>query len=90
MATEEKNVKKEQHRKPQQKKKDKKPKEKRAANARRRVLPIWLRILIVLVLSVLALAIGLMIGYGVLGDGDPLDALSWSTWQQIIDIVTGD
>ncbi|GGF22015.1 hypothetical protein GCM10010954_21060 [Halobacillus andaensis] len=88
MATEEKNVKKKQLR-PQQKK-DKKPKEKRTKSTRRRLLPIWLRILLVLVLSAVALALGLMIGYGIIGDGDPLDALSWSTWQHIIDIVTGE
>ncbi|WP_101842400.1 DNA-directed RNA polymerase subunit beta [Halobacillus sp. Marseille-P3879] len=89
MATEEKNAKKLQPGK-QQRNKDKKPKEKRQVKSRRRILPIWLRIIIVLVLSALALAIGLMIGYGVLGDGDPLDALSWSTWEQIINIVTGE
>lgn len=31
-----------------------------------------------------------MIGYGVLGDGRPLDALKPSTWQHIIDLVEKD
>jgi len=55
---------------------------------RRRLLPIWLRIIIVLVICVVALIIGLMIGYGFIGDGNPSDALKIDTWQHIIDIVT--
>ncbi|WP_173918593.1 DNA-directed RNA polymerase subunit beta [Halobacillus sp. Marseille-Q1614] len=70
-------------------KKEKKPKARQPRAERRRMIPIWLRIVIVLVLSVVALATGLMIGYGVLGDGNPTDALKWSTWQQIIDIMSG-
>ncbi|MGI8316633.1 DNA-directed RNA polymerase subunit beta [Halobacillus mangrovi] len=62
--------------------------EERPRKARRRILPIWLRIIIVLLLSALALVLGLMVGYGVLGDGKPTDALNWETWQHIWDIVT--
>ncbi len=54
---------------------------------RRRIFPIWLRIIVVLLLSVAALIAGLMIGYGVVGDGVPTDALKFETWQHIIDIV---
>jgi len=64
----------------QEKKKNKKP--------RRRVFPIWLRIIVVLLLAVGALTLGLMIGYGVLGGGKALDALKTETWQHVIDIVT--
>lgn len=67
-----------------QKRKQEKRKNKKA---RRRIFPIWLRIIAVLVLSAVALGVGLMIGYGVIGDGNPTDALVWETWQQIIDIV---
>ncbi|MGP4077141.1 DNA-directed RNA polymerase subunit beta [Halobacillus sp. K22] len=62
--------------------------EKTGHKSRIRVLPIWLRIIIVLVLSILALLIGLMVGYGVIGDGNPMEALNWDTWQHIWDIVT--
>ncbi|QHE53772.1 DNA-directed RNA polymerase subunit beta [Pontibacillus sp. HMF3514] len=55
---------------------------------RRRILPIWLRIIIVLVICAVALLAGLMIGYGIIGDGNPTDALKIDTWQHIIDIVT--
>ncbi|WJE15377.1 DNA-directed RNA polymerase subunit beta [Halobacillus sp. ACCC02827] len=68
--------------------KNKPKKEKTTKKPRRRILPIWLRILIVLLLSALALLIGLMVGYGVIGDGDPTDALKVETWQHIWDIVT--
>lgn len=61
--------------------------EKKLLNPNRRVIPIWLRLIIVLSLSALALVLGLMIGYGILGDGAPLDALKKETWQHIIDIV---
>jgi cobalamin biosynthesis Mg chelatase CobN len=52
-----------------------------------RVFPIWLRILIFLALTLLALIAGLMIGYGIIGDGNPIDILKVETWRHIIDIV---
>lgn len=55
--------------------------------ARVRIFPVWLRIILVFILSVAALVAGLMIGYGVIGDGTPTDALKVETWQHIIDIV---
>ena len=54
---------------------------------RRRIFPIWLRIIVVLLFSAVALVAGLMIGYGIVGDGEPTDALKFETWQHIIDIV---
>ncbi|MCM3741641.1 DNA-directed RNA polymerase subunit beta [Oceanobacillus luteolus] len=60
---------------------------KREKSARVRVFPIWLRIIIVTILCAFALVTGLMIGYGVLGDGAPIDALKVETWRHIIDIV---
>ncbi|AXI11217.1 DNA-directed RNA polymerase subunit beta [Oceanobacillus zhaokaii] len=55
---------------------------------RLRIFPIWLRVIIVLILAATALVLGLMIGYGILGDGIPMDVLKKETWQHIIDIVT--
>lgn len=54
-----------------------------------RLLPIWLRIIIVLVLLVVAVYVGLTVGYGYMGEGDPADAIKWSTWQHLIDIMNG-
>lgn len=55
--------------------------------ARRRIFPIWLRLIVILILCVVALIVGLIVGYGILGDGVPSDALKWETWQHIVDIV---
>lgn len=56
---------------------------------RTRVIPIWLRMVIVLVLLLLASICGLVIGFGVIGDGDPTDALKWKTYQHILDLISG-
>jgi len=64
----------------QEKKKRKKP--------RRRIFPIWLRIIVVLILAAGALILGLMIGFAVLGDGEALDVLKMETWEHIVNIVT--
>lgn len=54
-----------------------------------RLFPIWLRIILVLVLLVLAAVLGVMVGYGMIGDGEPSDALKWETWQHILDLMSG-
>nr|WP_245183586.1 DNA-directed RNA polymerase subunit beta [Lentibacillus salicampi] len=68
-------------------KKDRKQEKRKRKKPRRRIFPIWLRIIVVLAISAVALAAGLMVGYGVMGGGNPTDALKWETWQHIIDIV---
>ncbi len=52
-----------------------------------RLLPIWLRLILVVLLLAGSLVFGLMIGYGVIGSGEPGDILKKETWQHIIDIV---
>ncbi|WP_438315059.1 DNA-directed RNA polymerase subunit beta [Sporosarcina sp. FA9] len=54
-----------------------------------RILPIWLRILLVAGLFAGAIALGVTIGYGYMGDGDPSDALKKETWVHILDIMNG-
>ncbi|MET0786639.1 MAG: DNA-directed RNA polymerase subunit beta [Paenisporosarcina sp.] len=54
-----------------------------------RLFPIWLRILLIIALMIGAIAAGVIIGYGYIGDGEPKDALKWETWQHILDIVKG-
>ncbi|QGH36324.1 DNA-directed RNA polymerase subunit beta [Gracilibacillus salitolerans] len=56
----------------------------------RRLIPIWAKVMIVVLLSLFALMIGLIIGFSILGDGSPLDVLKWETWQHIIDYVKED
>lgn len=54
-----------------------------------RLIPIWLRFVIVIVLLFISLICGLMFGYGVIGDGNPIDAIKPSTWKHILDLITG-
>jgi len=54
-----------------------------------RMFPIWLRLLLIILFFAGAAIAGLMVGYGVLGDGEPKDALKWETYQHMIDIKDG-
>jgi len=54
-----------------------------------RLFPIWLRVLLFVALMAGAGVAGLMVGYGYVGDGVPKDAIEWSTWQHILDILLG-
>jgi uncharacterized membrane protein YvbJ len=53
----------------------------------KRKFPIWARIIVVLALIALSLFAGLMFGYGIIGDGNPTDALNWETFQHIFDLI---
>ncbi|AOH57167.1 hypothetical protein ABE28_022715 [Peribacillus muralis] len=52
-----------------------------------RLLPIWLRLLIVIGLIFIAALSGALLGYSVIGGGHALDVFQKSTWTHIIDIV---
>jgi len=68
----------------------KKSQEKELAETRpfkKRLIPIWLRLLIVAVLLVVSLIAGVIFGYGVIGNGKALDALKISTWEHLVDLV---
>lgn len=66
---------------------EKKQARKKGRRIRVRLIPIWLRIIIVVVLTVLSAAVGVIVGYGVIGDGKPSDALKKSTWTHITDLI---
>src|SRR5699024_3963133 len=68
-------------------KKKRKEEGKKHKKPRRRAFPIWLRLVVIILLAAVALASGLMIGYGVIGDGVPIDALKKETSQHNIYIV---
>lgn len=54
------------------------------------VLRRFLLVIVVLLLGALALAIGLMLGYGILGKGqDPWAILVPAKWQELISKFTG-
>ncbi|MCA0987116.1 DNA-directed RNA polymerase subunit beta [Guptibacillus algicola] len=52
-----------------------------------RLIPIWLRLILVMLLLALSLVAGAMIGYGVIGEGSPGDVFKKETWMKISDIV---
>lgn len=52
-----------------------------------RLVPIWLRLVIVIVLIGLAALAGAMIGYSVIGGGNAWEVLHKSTWTHILDMV---
>lgn len=54
-----------------------------------RMIPIWLRIILVALLLAAVVVIGLRVGYGVIGDGNPGDVLKKETWLHIVDIIKG-
>lgn len=54
-----------------------------------RLIPIWLRILLVLLLLAGTMILGAIFGYSVLGDGEALHIFRKETWAHIVDIMTG-
>src|SRR5690625_7449155 len=81
---------KQQKRKQQNKKQrtEKQNHRKKEKKQRIRIFPTWLRIIVIILLAAGALALGLMFGYGVIGDGSPKEVFERDTWQHIIDINT--
>ncbi|QED49696.1 DNA-directed RNA polymerase subunit beta [Cytobacillus dafuensis] len=63
---------------------------KRNRRIRVRLIPIWLRIIIVAVLISLSAIAGAAFGYGVVGDGDAKDIFKKSTWTHIKDLVENE
>ncbi|MBM7095616.1 DNA-directed RNA polymerase subunit beta [Bacillus sp. H-16] len=55
-----------------------------------RLIPIWLRLILVVIFLFISLAAGAMIGYGVVGDGNPADVFERDTWYHIVDIIYKD
>ncbi|KOS66763.1 DNA-directed RNA polymerase subunit beta [Lysinibacillus contaminans] len=54
-----------------------------------RLIPIWLRVVLVLLLVVGTAVVGAMVGYSVIGEGKAMDVLKPGTWQHIFDIMNG-
>ena len=52
-----------------------------------RLLPIWLRVLIVVLLIALSITLGAMFGYGVMGGGKAMEIFDKSTWTHILELV---
>jgi DNA-directed RNA polymerase subunit beta len=71
----------------QEKKSSSKDEKKLIHRGTKRSFPIWLRLLLLVCGIVVCFAIGTMVGYGVLGDGKPMNVFEKETWTHIIDLV---
>lgn len=58
--------------------------------SRVRLVPIWARLLITLVLFVFSLVAGLLVGYALVGEGDSLHILTLDIWQGLYEFINGD
>ncbi|MCM3668736.1 DNA-directed RNA polymerase subunit beta [Mesobacillus maritimus] len=65
----------------------KKEQQQERVKVRVRLIPIWLRLVLVIVLLALSIVVGAIVGYGVLGGGDPVDVFEKSTWTHVLDLV---
>ena len=52
-----------------------------------RLIPIWLRLVLLVVSVFICVTAGAAVGYGMLGGGDVGDIFKGSTWTHIIDLV---
>ncbi|WP_409296035.1 DNA-directed RNA polymerase subunit beta [Peribacillus sp. SCS-26] len=68
----------------------KEPSGKARGKIRVRLIPIWLRLVIVAFLIAFSAAAGAMVGYSILGSGKPFDVFKKSTWTHIGDLVNKD
>lgn len=67
------------------KRKDRKKKQK---SGRIRLIPIWFRLILILFFISVALVLGAMMGYAILGEGgNPMDVLEPETWYHIYDLI---
>ncbi|MDT8860413.1 DNA-directed RNA polymerase subunit beta [Alkalihalobacillus sp. MEB130] len=56
---------------------------------RLRLIPIWLRLVLAILLIGGSLILGIIVGYSVIGGGDPGEATHPDTWYHIIDMIRG-
>jgi hypothetical protein len=75
----------------QEREKSSRDEEKQLVNrGRKRSFPIWLRLLLLICGIIVCFVVGTMVGYGVLGDGKPMNVFEKETWTHIVDLVQKD
>ncbi|UCZ53000.1 DNA-directed RNA polymerase subunit beta [Bacillus shivajii] len=52
-----------------------------------RLIPLWIRVIVLLLLLAGSLVVGTMFGYGIVGEGEPSDIFERDTWYHIYDII---
>lgn len=68
---------------------EERPEKKSARWVQIRLIPIWLRLILILLLFAVVSTLGLYIGYSVVGDGSPNEIFKKETWTHITDIIQG-
>jgi hypothetical protein len=59
----------------------------RRKKIRVRLIPVWVKVAIVIFLTIASMLVGTVVGYGVIGNGKPSEALQRGTWTHIMDII---
>jgi Mn2+/Fe2+ NRAMP family transporter len=59
----------------------------RRKKIRVRLIPVWVKVVIVILLIFASMIAGTVVGYGVIGNGKPGEALQKETWTHILDII---
>ncbi|KHF38745.1 hypothetical protein LQ50_19505 [Halalkalibacter okhensis] len=62
---------------------------KRPKKERLRLIPIWLRLLLAILLVGGSLILGVILGYSVIGGKDAGEATKPETWYHIVDMIRG-
>jgi len=52
-----------------------------------RLIPIWLRLVLLVVFAFISVTLGAIVGYGMIGGGNVSDVFQQSTWTHIVDLV---
>lgn len=81
----------EQHKLAKKEKKEKAKEEVATGGKRRRIrirlIPLWLRLILIVLLIAASVILGAMFGYGVIGEGEAMDVFKKSTWTYIKDLI---
>ncbi|QIL46671.1 DNA-directed RNA polymerase subunit beta [Vagococcus coleopterorum] len=56
-------------------------------SSKKYILKQLFKIVLIILVALLLFSVGLMIGYGVLGKGNPFDVFNGSTWSHITDFI---
>ncbi len=67
--------------------KQEKPATKQRRIVRVRLIPIWLRVILVALLLAVSVIVGAVFGYSVIGDGEAKDVFKKSTWTHMLDLI---
>jgi hypothetical protein len=59
----------------------------RREKIRVRLIPVWVKVIIVVLLLFVSALAGTIVGYGFIGNGKPSEALQKETWTHILDII---